>query len=268
MPAAVVSAALPPTAALRPHHACSWVSRAFPPTRTMPLRGPTSRSRAASRLVLPTCPTWVAPPALAPAGPATAKAGSRACQPPTDHYKPAPCPCPCRPLPLPQDGATWGRIKSMPLCWAADFLRASHTCSYMCYLSELAGDQSVDGSMCWLSAKPGDAPGSQCTGFPNGWLSPMAAGVRAAQRGSAAGAVCWQRAAAGLAGVQAKCVGRAPLCPRPCSASACPRQRSPAHRGCGSGGCPCRGPGAGSAGGGADGLSGDREMRRFVKGVS
>jgi hypothetical protein len=66
---------------------------------------------------------------------------------------------------MPQDASTWARINSVPLCWATTYLRAAHSCSYMCLLSSFS-PEPVDDNQCWLSAKPEGASGSQCPSFP------------------------------------------------------------------------------------------------------
>eukprot|EP00887_Chlorella_sp_A99_P007886 scaffold20.g7886.t1 len=86
---------------------------------------------------------------------------------------------------MPQDTATWEQIGNIPLCYAFDFLQASHLCSFQCFLSQYAG-ATVDNTLCWLSAKPADAPGTQCPTFPvPGYLSGAAAPAAAAAAAAA-----------------------------------------------------------------------------------
>lgn len=53
-----------------------------------------------------------------------------------------------------QDADSWrAQVKDVDWCKLTTQLPATHWCSYACYLG---------GQMCWLSAQPSGAPGSQC----------------------------------------------------------------------------------------------------------
>lgn len=67
---------------------------------------------------------------------------------------------------IPVDTASWELITSIPLCWAKQYLVASHECSYLCYLSQFAG-APTDNTRCWLRNIPEGTPqGEVCIGFP------------------------------------------------------------------------------------------------------
>lgn len=72
---------------------------------------------------------------------------------------------------MPQDAAAWPALQSIQLCWAVEFLLASHVCSYTCFTSQFAADADAAArhSNCWLSPKPGGAEGSACMGWPSAY---------------------------------------------------------------------------------------------------
>lgn len=84
------------------------------------------------------------------------------------------------PLPPPfvQDAAAWPALQSIQLCWAVEFLLASHVCSYTCFTSQFAADADAAArhSNCWLSPKPGGAEGSACMGWPSAYPGVSGAG--------------------------------------------------------------------------------------------
>ena len=65
-----------------------------------------------------------------------------------------------------QDAATWPALANLQLCWARQFLTATHVCSYSCFLSQFAPG-GANHSACWLSQQPAGAEGSQCPQWPS-----------------------------------------------------------------------------------------------------
>lgn len=64
---------------------------------------------------------------------------------------------------MPQDAASWPALQSIQLCWALNFLVATHVCSYSCFTSQFVpGGAAANMSDCWLSPQPAGAPGSAC----------------------------------------------------------------------------------------------------------
>lgn len=78
------------------------------------------------------------------------------------------------PGPCLQDAASWPALRNIQLCWAYQFLWATHLCSYACALSRYAPTPAADASQCWLAAQPGGAPGSQCGLWPTDYPGMMA----------------------------------------------------------------------------------------------
>ncbi|KAL4431070.1 hypothetical protein ABPG75_006326 [Micractinium tetrahymenae] len=75
---------------------------------------------------------------------------------------------PFGPAALPQDAASWPALQDIQLCWAINFLYATHICSYACFTSQFAPAAAANYNLCWLSARPEGAPaGMQCPGWPN-----------------------------------------------------------------------------------------------------
>jgi hypothetical protein len=65
-----------------------------------------------------------------------------------------------------QDAATWPALANLQLCWALQFLTATHVCSYSCFLSQFVLG-AANHSACWLSHQPAGAEGSQCPHWPS-----------------------------------------------------------------------------------------------------
>lgn len=65
----------------------------------------------------------------------------------------APPPSSCRRVS--QDESAWPALADLELCYATDFLAATHVCSYKCFLSQFAGyEDALQQSNCWLSSDP------------------------------------------------------------------------------------------------------------------
>ncbi len=68
---------------------------------------------------------------------------------------------------MPQNTAAWPALDNIQLCWASDFLSASHGCSYTCFTSQFApGTAAAQHNECWLAERPEGAEGSYCRGWP------------------------------------------------------------------------------------------------------
>jgi hypothetical protein len=63
-----------------------------------------------------------------------------------------------------QNADAWPALAELQLCYATDFLAATHICSYKCFLSQYAGyAAALQQSNCWLSSQP-VGNGSLCVG--------------------------------------------------------------------------------------------------------
>lgn len=62
-----------------------------------------------------------------------------------------------------QDAASWPALDSLQLCWASNFLYATHICSYTCWTSQFV---PTNDTACWLAPQPPGAPGSSCFLWP------------------------------------------------------------------------------------------------------
>lgn len=75
-----------------------------------------------------------------------------------------------------QDAVSWDALNYIQLCWSAQYLLASHVCSYSCWTSQWVPD-AADVSNCWLSSMPEGAAGSYCFLWPSDYPG-MQAGAR------------------------------------------------------------------------------------------
>jgi hypothetical protein len=65
---------------------------------------------------------------------------------------------------MPQQAGAWALLNKIFPCQMGRFLRATHICSYNCYLSQFVGDTN---NYCQLWKTTGSAaPGSYCFQFP------------------------------------------------------------------------------------------------------
>lgn len=72
----------------------------------------------------------------------------------------------------------------------------------MCFLGKFA-PEPLERDLCWLSGKPDGEPGSQCWGFPNGWLGNGTAAAAPATNGAPDGGASAPNGAAAPAPVPA-----------------------------------------------------------------
>jgi hypothetical protein len=68
-----------------------------------------------------------------------------------------------QPSGMPQQVPAWSKLTDIYPCEMGRFLRATHTCSYNCYMSQYAADSNT---LCQLWQVTGTSTGTYCYDFP------------------------------------------------------------------------------------------------------